>query len=98
MPQNTKRGRHTSVCREVKANINKLDQVVGVKKVILGISRGVRHGHKIGLLRVQRVETEKPIIHLAAYGNKGIMDVTVICHNASDITATVDFIGGLTDE
>ncbi len=93
MPQNNKRGKHTCLGREVKRNLNKVEALTGVKKIILGLARSTRHSHKSGSLRIQRVEFEKKIIHLAAYDDKGIMDITILCHHTSDIDSTAALIG-----
>jgi hypothetical protein len=92
---NKNRGKHTSLSKAVKRNLEKIDTHKGVKKVIIGVSTGRTHSHAVGTIRVQRIEEGQPVIHLAAYGDKGISNLTVICNTIDDVTPTVDFIARL---
>lgn len=97
MAHQSNRGKHLSLSREVERNVEKLDVKKGVKKVIIGVSKGGRHSHKVGTLRVQRVEEGRPVIHVAAYGDNGITNLTVLCHNLADVQPVIQFIASLAE-
>jgi hypothetical protein len=71
----SKRGRHTSVEKELKHSIRWLENLPFVNKVVLCLYSSARHRYTPGTLRFQRVAPGGAI--LKAYGGNGLMDVYV---------------------
>lgn len=69
------KGHHTSVDKHLKSNILWLEQVPGVKKVVLGISEACRHKYPPGHIRF-KMDVDGGI-KITGYSGTGVMDIFV---------------------
>ncbi len=69
------KGKHTSVDKHLKRNILWLEELPGVKKVVLGISEACRHRYAPGQLRF-KMDVEGGI-KATGYSGIGVVDIFV---------------------
>lgn len=69
------KGRHTSVDKHLKRNILWLEELPGVKKVVLGISEACRHRYTPGHIRF-KMDVEGGI-KINGYSGIGVTDIFV---------------------
>lgn len=69
------KGRHKSVDKHLKKNIQWLENLPSVSKVVLGISEACRHRYSPGALRF-KMDVEGGM-KINGYSGKGVMDIFV---------------------
>lgn len=69
------KGHHTSVDKHLKSNILLLEQVPGVKKVVLGISEACRHKYPPGHIRF-KMDVDGGI-KITGYSGTGVIDIFI---------------------
>lgn len=69
------KGRHKSVDKHLKKNIQWLEKVPSVTKVVLGISEACRHRYAPGYLRF-KMDVEGGV-KMNGYSGNGVMDIFV---------------------
>lgn len=75
MSKRAKRGKHTSVEKELRRSICWLESLDIVNKVVFCPFERARHSHTPGVLKYQRKSLGGCIVK--AYGGNGIMDIYV---------------------
>ena len=76
------KGRHTTVDKHLKGNLQWIENLQSVTKVILGISESCRHKYPPGHIRFKR-DVEGGI-KVNCYSGKGVMDVFIKINPISD--------------
>ena len=72
-----KRGRHTSLSKNLRTSVGWLENRPGVRKVVLGLAEACRHRRPPGTLRVRRATDAG--LHLNAYSGNGVLKVFLVC-------------------
>jgi hypothetical protein len=72
------RGKHKTVPRELKKNINWLENKPGVK-IVLGISECARHKYPPGHIRL--VEKTGAGFRARGYSGNGVIDFFIVCRD-----------------
>lgn len=78
-----KRGRHTSLIRELKKSFLWLENLRAVKKIILGRHAACRHSYPPGYIRWQKDTTTG--LHLKGYTGDGVQDLFVIIEPLTEV-------------
>lgn len=69
------KGKHTSLDKDLKRNIRWLEELPGVKKVVLGICESCRHRYPPGHIRFKS-EVEGGI-KITGYSGIGVVDIFI---------------------
>ncbi|MEB3314719.1 MAG: hypothetical protein VKK32_00695 [Candidatus Melainabacteria bacterium] len=72
------RGKHKTVPRELKKNINWLENKLGVK-IVLGISECARHKYPPGHIRL--VKKTGAGFRARGYSGNGVIDFFIVCRD-----------------
>lgn len=76
MSAKKRRGRHTSLSKDLKQPVEWLENQAGVDRVIVSLAQGARHHYAPGTLRVRRVVQNS--LNVAGYTGKGVVRLMVI--------------------
>ena len=72
-----KRGRHTSLSKNLRTSVGWLENRPGVRKVVLGLSEACRHKRPPGSLKVRRATDAG--LHLNGYSGNGVVKMFLVC-------------------
>jgi hypothetical protein len=72
------RGKHKSVPKELKKNINWLENIMGLK-IILGLSACARHRYSPGHIKL--VERTGAGYRARGYSGNGVIDFFIVCRD-----------------
>ena len=72
-----KRGRHTSLSKNLRQSVGWLENRAGVRKVVLGLSEACRHKRTPGDLKVRRATDAG--LHLNGYSGTGVVRMFLVC-------------------
>jgi len=70
------RGKHTSAGKDLDRSLRWLENVVGVKKVVLGLTEACRHKSPPGYLKYQRDGAGG--FHVKGFSGNGVVNVFVV--------------------
>lgn len=83
-----KPGSHQTIHPTLKRQIEDLVGIDGVDRVILGVSKGVRHNRPVGSLKIQSdVQTG---IRMIGYSDRGISQFYVITSDIPNVRAEIE--------